>query len=104
MGSEDVYKRQHNGIQFNRWGRYVLSSALVVGWGLRLITGEHSAVTAALLSSMLAGALLLNVFHYELSEVSDARFGSFLLGIGTGTAMLLLIFYLEFGIHVDHAT
>ena len=100
----DAEHEAHNGIQFNRWGRYVLSSALVVGWGLRLITGEHSAVTAALLSSMLAGALLLNVFHYELSEVSDARFGSFLLGIGVGTLILLVIFFLEASIHISGAT
>ena len=100
----DAEHEAHNGIRFNRWGRYVLSSALVVGWGLRLITGEHSAVTAALLSSMLAGALLLNVFHYELSEVSDARFGSFLLGIGVGTLILLAIFFLEASVHINGGT
>ena len=53
---------------------------------------------------MLAGALLLNVFHYELSEVSDARFGSFLLGIGVGTLILLVIFFLEASIHISGAT
>ena len=68
---------------------------MVIGWGIGAAMGEHSVFAAAVLSSVLAGALLLNVFHYELSEVSDARFGSFLFGIGCGASILLLVLVFE---------
>lgn len=100
----DAEHEAQDGVRFNRWGRYILSGALAVGWGLGLAVGEHSALVAAVLSSFLAGALLLNVFHYELSEVSDSRFGSFLLGIGSGTLILLVISFLEASIHINDVT
>ena len=67
----------------------------MVGWGLGATIGEHSEVMAAFLSSLLAGSVLMNVFHYELSEVSDSRFGAFLTGTVSGTALLLIVFFLE---------
>ena len=94
----DAEHEAHEATLFNRWGRYALGSALVLGWGLGVVIGEHSVVAAAFLSSFLAGALLLNVFHYELSEVSDSKFGTFLFGIGCGTIILLLVFFLESGV------
>jgi len=94
----DAEHEAHEATLFNRWGRYALVGALVLGWGLGAAIGEHSVVAAAFLSSFLAGALLLNVFHYELSEVSDSKFGAFLSGIGCGTVILLLVFFLESGV------
>jgi hypothetical protein len=91
----DIEHETHDATLFNRWGRFTLAGALVVGWGLGQIIGEHGAVTAAFLSSFLAGLVLMNVFHYELAEVSDSRFGAFLTGIFTGTAILLIVFLLE---------
>jgi hypothetical protein len=91
----DAEHEAHDATNFNRWGRYVLSASLVFGWGIGVGMGEHSVFAAAVLSSVLAGALLLNVFHYELSEVSDARFGSFLCGIGCGASILLLVLVFE---------
>ncbi len=91
----DAEHEAHEARLFNRWGRYVLAGALVVGWGLGATIGEHSEVMAAFLSSLLAGSILMNVFHYELSEVSDSRFGAFLTGTVSGTALLLIVFFLE---------
>ena len=91
----DAEHEAHESALFNHWGRYVLAGSLLVGWGLGVTVGEHSAVAAAFLSSLLAGSVLLNVFHYELSEVSDSRFGAFLAGIVSGTALLLIVFLLE---------
>ena len=91
----DIEHEAHDSKLFNRWGRYMLAGALVIGWGLGLIIGEHGVVAAAFLSSFLAGLVLMNVFHYELSEVSDSRFGAFLIGISSGTALLLIVFLLE---------
>ncbi|MDP6135801.1 MAG: hypothetical protein QGI25_05885 [Arenicellales bacterium] len=91
----DIEHEAHDTKLFNRWGRYVLAGALVVGWGMGVTIGEHSVVAAAFLSSFLAGSVLMNVFHYELSEVSDSRFGAFLTGIASGSALLLIVFFLE---------
>ena len=88
----------HEATHFNKWGRYVLSAALLFGWLLGVTLGEHNLVTAAFLSSFLAGALLLNVFHYELSEVRDSSFGAFLFGAVCGASVLLLVLLLNLGL------
>ena len=96
----DAEHEAHETNHFNKWGRYVLSGALLFGWLLGVTLGEHHLVTAAFLLSFLAGALLLNVFHYELSEVRDSSFGAFLFGAVCGASILLLVFYIESGIHL----
>lgn len=94
----DAEHEAHEAAHFNKWGRYVLCGALLFGWVLGVTLGEHNLVTAAFLSSFLAGALLLNVFHYELSEVRDSSFGAFLIGTVCGAGILLLVFYIESGV------
>jgi len=96
----DAEHEAHEATHFNKWGRYVLSGALLFGWVLGVTLGEHNLVTAAFLSSFLGGALLLNVFHYELSEVRDSSFGAFLFGAVCGAGILLLVFYIESGIEL----
>ena len=52
--------------KFNRMGRYVLISALLVGWICWVIFGPVNVLVAAFIVAFLARSILLNVFREEL--------------------------------------
>lgn len=52
--------------QFNRLGRFILISALLVGWLCSVIFDPVNVLVAALMLAFLAGSVLLNVFREEL--------------------------------------
>lgn len=75
---------------FRRWGRWVLSAAVVAGWGLgQTIELSELAITAVV--AFITGSVVLNVLKEELPEERESRFSAFLLGAGAYAALLLVV-------------
>lgn len=80
-------RRHHKG-RYRRYGRWVLSGAVLAGWIVGVSTEIHEAVTAAM-TALLAGGILLNTFKEELPTERESRFWAFALGAGVYSAILL---------------
>ena len=65
---------------FDSWGRYVLATAPVAGWLTAVLVGEHPLVSA-LLTALLAGFILYNVFRDEIPEHENSSFRWLLGGV-----------------------
>ncbi len=76
--------------KFTRMGRYVLISALLVGWMCSVIFDPVNVLIAAFMVAFLAGSVLLNVFREELPGAGLASFSWFTLG-SVLIAMVLLL-------------
>lgn len=61
-------------------GRPLLAGALILGWLLAAVTAVPSTLTVTLLTALLAGGILLNVFKEELPSAGRSSFGWFLGG------------------------
>lgn len=77
--------------RFARTGRLVLAGALVAGWVLAALAAPVSTLAVTLLTALLAGAILMNVFKEELPTAGRSSFGAFLAGAGVYTALLVLV-------------
>lgn len=80
-----LYKRQ-----FNHFGRFLLISALFVGWLYSVIFDPVNVLLAAFMIAFLAGSVLLNVFREELPATAATSYFWFVLGTLLITAILLL--------------
>lgn len=86
----DVSLRVHHKHSYHRYGRWLLSALLAVGWmaGHVAPLGE---LTLALLIAFLAGAIVLNVMKEELPEERQGRIGAFALAAALYGGLLLLV-------------
>jgi hypothetical protein len=75
-GLEEHYPRR-----FSQSGRVVLAGALLAGWGLSAVAAPVSTLVVALLTALLSGSILLNVFKEELPSDRGSSFGWFLTGL-----------------------
>lgn len=73
---------------YDHIGRWLLASAIIVGWVIGIGTQIHQAAIAVLFA-FLAGGIVLNVLKEELPEQRESRFWAFALG-AIGYAILLL--------------
>ncbi|MBD1937720.1 hypothetical protein [Microcoleus sp. FACHB-68] len=80
--------RQHHKSTYDQLGRWVLASAILVGWVMGLAIPIHKPALA-LLFAFLAGGIILNVIKEELPEQRQSKFWAFALGAVT-YAMLLV--------------
>jgi hypothetical protein len=72
---------EHYPQRFARWGRWVLAAALLAGWLLALTFAPTSTLVVSLLTALLAGSILLNVFKEELPDAgARSSFPWFLTG------------------------
>lgn len=55
--------------RFGNHGRLLLAGALVLGWAVAAVVAPTSAVLVAVLTALLAGSILLNVFKEEIPRV-----------------------------------
>ncbi len=85
----DFGLREHHQHRYDRLGRWVLSAAVLAGWGVGQGVGINEAALA-LLFSFLAGGIVLNVLKEELPEERHSRFWAFALGCIVYAALLLL--------------
>jgi hypothetical protein len=81
---------EHYPDRFGRWGRMELGVALVVGWAADAVFAPTSTLLVALLTALLGGSILLNVFKEEIPSNRRSSFGWFTIGL-TGYALLLAI-------------
>lgn len=82
-GLEEHYPRRFGGA-----GRGALAAALVVGWALSAVFAPSSALLVALLTALLGGSILLNVFKQELPSGRRSSFAWFLTGLLLYAALL----------------
>lgn len=75
-GLEENYPRR-----FASSGRLVLVAALVVGWLLSAVAAPTSTLVVSLLTALLGGSILLNVFKEELPTGRRSSFGWFFTGL-----------------------
>lgn len=80
--------REHHGEVYDRFGRWLLAVAPVLGWAVGLVV-ELSPLALAALFAFLAGGVVLNVLKEELPEDRESRFSAFLLGTAAYAALLL---------------
>jgi hypothetical protein len=82
-GLEEHYPRR-----FARSGRVALAGALLLGWALSALAAPTSTLVVALLTALLGGSILLNVFKEELPSDRRSSFGWFLTGLVLYAALL----------------
>ena len=85
-GLEEHYPRR-----FARSGRLLLAAALGVGWALSAVAAPTSTLVVALLTALLGGSVLLNVFKEELPTDRQSSFGWFLAGLALYAGLLALV-------------
>ena len=78
--------------QFNKWGRHVLATAPLLGWGGDVFYFEANPAVSDLLTAILAGAIIYKLFKHELPEHHKSSFAWFLIGVA---AFVLLDFASE---------
>lgn len=81
-------RKDHKKI-YDKYGRWLLSAAIIIGWFIGVIT-EVNELVISLLVAFLAGGIILNVLKEELPEERESSFGAFTIGL-IGYALLLLV-------------
>lgn len=74
---------------YDKYGRWLLTAAIVIGWMVGIFT-EVADVVVSFLVALLAGGVILNVMKEELPEERESSFLSF--GIGMVSYSVLLLF------------
>lgn len=82
---------EHYPTRFNLRGRLVLASALLTGWVASALLAPSSTLLVALMTALLGGSILLNVFLHELPSNRTSSFGWFLVGLLLYAVLLGLV-------------
>ncbi|WP_456272220.1 hypothetical protein [Bacillus sp. AK031] len=80
--------REHHKERYDKMGRWTLAFAIIVGWGIGVVT-EIPEALLALLFAFLSGSIILNVLKEEIPQERQSSFWAFALG-GVGYVILLL--------------
>ncbi|TLS36505.1 hypothetical protein [Pseudalkalibacillus caeni] len=75
---------------YDKYGRWLLSAAIIVGWVIGVFT-EVSEFLLSMLVAFLGGSIILNVIKEELPEERKSSIGAFAIGVISYSALLLLI-------------
>ncbi|WP_223701803.1 hypothetical protein [Sutcliffiella deserti] len=81
--------RQNHKSTYDRYGRWLLSGSILLGWGIGAATVVNELVIS-LLVAFIAGGIILNVLKEELPEERESSFIAFFIGL-IGYAFLLLL-------------
>ncbi|SHF96524.1 hypothetical protein [Geodermatophilus nigrescens] len=82
---------EHYPHRFPRSGRLLLAAALLAGWLVSAVLAPSSALAVALLTALLGGSILLNVFKEELPSTGRSSYPWFLVGLLLYGGLLALI-------------
>jgi len=82
---------EHYPTRFTARGRLALATALLAGWAVAALFAPSNTVVVALLTALLGGSILLNVFKEELPSTRRSSFGWFLTGLTLYAALLTLV-------------
>lgn len=75
---------------YDRYGRWLLAGAILIGWGIGAIT-EVNELLISFLVALLAGGVILNVLKEELPEERESSFLAFCSGAILYSILLLLL-------------
>lgn len=75
---------------YDRYGRWILTLSITLGWITAVFT-EVNVLVISILSAFLAGGVILNVMKEELPEERESSFPAFFSGILGYTMLLLLL-------------
>jgi hypothetical protein len=87
----DRHLEEHYPRRFDSSGRLVLAGALLLGWLLSAMFAPTSTVVVAILTALLGGSVLLNVFREELPSDRDSSYPWFLAGMVLYSILLALL-------------
>lgn len=87
----DRHLEEHYPRRFDASGRLILAGALLLGWVLSAVFAPTSTVVVAILTALLGGSVLLNVFREELPSNRGSSFPWFLVGLIIYSVLLALI-------------
>lgn len=82
---------EHYPRRFPRSGRVLLAAALLAGWLLDAFFAPTSTLLVALLTALLGGSILLNVFKEELPSTGRSSYAWFLVGMVLYAGLLALV-------------
>lgn len=82
---------EHYPLRFTRHGRLILAGALLAGWVLSALFAPTSTLAVAILTALLGGSVLLNVFKEELPSERNSSFAWFTIGLVIYAALLASI-------------
>ena len=82
--------RTHHEHAYHRWGRWLVSAAVVAGAGLGVLVEVPEAMIGVLFA-FIAGGTILNVLKEELPEERQSHFGAFVAGAAGYTVVLLAL-------------
>lgn len=85
----DYSLRADHAEQYQRRGRWIVVSGLLIGYLLGILPVEIPEVYLAALAAFLGGGVILNVMKEELPEDRESRFWPFALGAGIYSLVLL---------------
>jgi hypothetical protein len=77
--------------QFGTRGRLALAAALLAGWVLSAVLAPSSTLLVALLTALLAGSILLNVFKEEIPSDRRSSFPWFAIGLVVYAVLLAVV-------------
>ena len=82
-------RTSHNDV-YDRYGRWLLALAVLLGWTAGTLLGIQE-VMVSLLAAFIAGAIILNVLKEELPENRLSSLRAFLLGVVFYTLLILFV-------------
>lgn len=82
---------EHYPERFTAAGRVLLAVALLLGWGVAAVFAPSSTLLVALLTALLGGSILLNVFKEEIPSNRRSSFPWFLTGLVLYAGLLALV-------------
>jgi hypothetical protein len=85
-GLWEHHKHIYNGI-----GRWVLATAVIIGWALGSGGTGINRAAIAVMFSFLAGGIILNILKEELPAERESRFWAFAVGAGVYTILLMAL-------------
>ncbi|GAB5519385.1 MAG: hypothetical protein RhofKO_16360 [Rhodothermales bacterium] len=89
LANDDAFMREHAD-RYRQWGRWVLSGAVLVGWGFGQLVPVSEALAGALFA-VLAGAIVLNALKDELPDNRKGHFGAFVAGGVVYSVLLMFV-------------
>ncbi|MBT2686979.1 hypothetical protein J7I93_02155 [Bacillus sp. ISL-47] len=88
--SNDHGLRQSHKKIYDRYGRWILTLSILIGWSIGVLT-EVSEKVIAFLFATLAGGVILNVLKEELPDDRESNYGAFIAGVVGYTMILMMI-------------